>query len=113
MPHVVIECSENLLGVLRQQDVCKKAYNVLMQSGLFKAPDIKTRLHPAALSYVGEKGSAGSFVHAMIYLLEGRSAEARKGLAAAMHAALLQTVPEADSVTVDITELKKEFYQKK
>jgi 5-carboxymethyl-2-hydroxymuconate isomerase len=113
MPHVVIECSDNLLGILRQEDVCRKAYDVLLQSGLFKAPDIKTRLHPAALSYVGPKGGEGSFVHALIYLLEGRTAEARKNLAASLLAALGETVPKADSVTVDITEIKKEFYQKR
>jgi 5-carboxymethyl-2-hydroxymuconate isomerase len=113
MPHAVIECSENLLDALWRQEVCKKSYDVLLQSGLFKAPDIKTRLHPTAHSYVGEKGAEGSFVHAMIYLLEGRTAGARKELAAALHAALVQAVPEADSVSVDIAETKKEFYQKK
>ena len=112
MPHVVIECSENLESLLREQAVCQKAYDVLSQSGHFLAADIKTRLHPATDSYVGLKGRDGAFVHAILYLLEGRTPDVRKNLAAALLSVLRDAVPTADSVTVDISEMKREFYQK-
>jgi 5-carboxymethyl-2-hydroxymuconate isomerase len=112
MPHVMIECSENMLDALRQKDVAKQTYDVMQQSGLFKAPEIKVRIHAAADSYIGPEGRKGSFVHAQIFVTEGRPLEIVKNLAASLFAALRQALPEVGTVTVDVTQRNKEIYQK-
>ena len=112
MPHAVIECSENLAPMLRKEYICQKAFAAMDKSGLFVANDIKVRLHVASDSYVGTKGPEGSFIHTIIYLMEGRTVQQKQQLGASMCEHLKQIAPQIDSLTVDVRELNKDLYQK-
>lgn len=112
MPHVILECSSNLLPTLQAGDVCARAYETLVQSGLFKSVDIKVRLYSATDFHVGPLGKEGDFAHAVIHILEGRTLPQRQDLAKAVFALLKEIAPQAYSVTVDVQELDKDIYQK-
>lgn len=112
MPHIIIECSENLRTQLSTANVCEKSYEALLQTGLFKPDDIKTRLYSAADFHVGLQGKEGSFAHALIQIMEGRTMLQKQDVARAVFAVLKQIVPLAHSVTVNVQELNKDLYQK-
>lgn len=112
MPHVIIECSATIAAEAKKVGVCEAAFQILNESGLFGANDIKTRLHVVDDFHVGPMGKGASFIHALIHLLEGRPLEKQKALTAALHTKLKQLVPQAFSVTVDIRDIARETYQK-
>lgn len=113
MPHLVIECSDNLLPVLVEKEACRVMHGIMFASGLFAATgDIKVRLHGTPHVYIGDKGTAGRFIHGIIYLLEGRSLAQRAALTKAVADAFKKLVPDADSITLDARELTRDTYQK-
>jgi len=113
MPHIIIECSQNIVSELEAVDVCKLTYDMLVDANLFSPNDIKSRIHSVSNFYVGPKGKAGSFVHVVIQILEGRDLVIRQELAKSMFNKLNQLFSHADSVTVDLEELSKDTYQKR
>jgi 5-carboxymethyl-2-hydroxymuconate isomerase len=113
MPHIIIECSQNIVSELECLDICQVTYNMLADTQLFSPNDIKSRIHSVSSFYVGPKGKAGSFVHVVIQILEGRDLAIRQELTKNMFDKLNQLFSHADSVTVDLEELSKETYQKR
>jgi len=113
MPHIIIECSQNIVSELECLDICKVTYDMLAETQLFSPNDIKSRIHALNNFYVGPKGKAGSFIHVVIQILEGRDLAIRQDLAKNMFEKLNQLFSHADSVTVDLEELSKDTYQKR
>jgi 5-carboxymethyl-2-hydroxymuconate isomerase len=113
MPHAIIEYSANLRDVLRSAEVCAVVHNVLIQSGLFTTNDIKTRSYVAEDFLVGEKGSAGSFVHVRVYLFEGRTILQKQTLSESLRDALGAHLPTVDQISVDLREIVRDTYRKK
>lgn len=112
MPHVIIECSENIRFLVKPADITQIAHTTMIQSGLFNTADIKSRSHVAEDYLVGEKGNHGSFVHVTVYLLEGRSLLQKQNLSEALCAALQVPLKKVDQLSIDIRELTKDTYRK-
>lgn len=112
MPHAILEYSNNIAPAVQAGEALRLVHGAMTDSGLFKAHDIKTRAHPVHDFLVGEKGASGSFLHATVYLLEGRTTEQKQALSQTIFDKLSLAVKQADSVTVDIRELVKETYRK-
>ena len=62
---------------------------------------------------MGIKGKDGSFVHAVIQILEGRDLSQKQNLTHSMFTMLNEIVLQADSMTVDIKEMNRDTYQKR
>jgi 5-carboxymethyl-2-hydroxymuconate isomerase len=112
MPHVILEASAPLTSHLKQHQVLRACHNVMLHSGLFNAADIKSRSYIAEDFLVGAAPHTGNFVHALIYLLEGRTPEQKQALTAAMHTALKEKISTETQISVDIRDLEKATYRK-
>lgn len=112
MPHLIIEYSNNISSKDTFQEITQAAHEAMIQSGLFSPADIKTRSYMAEDFLVGEKGRQGSFVHARIYLLEGRTTREKQNLSEQLRDTLRLHLKNVDQLSVDIRELKKDTYRK-
>ena len=96
-----------------QSKIVPALHNVMIESGLFNTNDIKSRAYPAHHFAVGEKGTSGSFAHAWIYLLEGRTLEQKIALTKAIKNALKTHLTQIDQLSVDIRDMARDTYQKR
>lgn len=111
MPHLIIEYSANACAVDQLRKVVQAAHEVMVQSGLFSLADIKTRAYRAEHFMLGGNGEQGSFMHATVALLEGRSVAQRQALSEAVRDALQRHVT-VDQLSVEVREMAKDTYRK-
>jgi 5-carboxymethyl-2-hydroxymuconate isomerase len=112
MPHVVLEYSQNVEPLVESSRVLQALHAATQSSGLFDPNDVKTRAYPAEAFMVGEMGAQGSFAHAYIYLLEGRTAEQKIALAQRLKATLDAHLDAVNQRTVDIRDMGRATYCK-
>lgn len=112
MPHLILEYSAPLRPLIQSKQIVPIAHRVMVESGLFGVPDIKTRAYPAEDFAVGEKCDAGSFVHVTVMLLEGRTSEQKQALTTAIRDTLAPLLEGVDQLSVDIRDMVKEAYRK-
>lgn len=112
MPHLIIEYSANVRSLVSPAELVKIGHKVMIESGLFSIPDIKSRAYAAEDYLVGEKGNDGSFVHVTVYQLEGRSTQQKQDLSEALRDALKVPLEKVDQLSIDIRELAKDTYRK-
>ncbi|WHA05051.1 5-carboxymethyl-2-hydroxymuconate Delta-isomerase [Candidatus Bandiella numerosa] len=112
MPHIIIEYSDNVSSLVNPTKITHLAHNIMMQSGLFNAADIKSRSYVSEDYLVGEKGNKGFFVHVTVYILEGRSTLQKQNLSDALSDALQIPLEKVDQLSIDIRELAKDTYRK-
>lgn len=108
MPHIVIEYSAD--AGLAGMDLVQAAHKAAIGSGLFSAGDVKTRAYGADDYLVGEEGR--KFIHARVYLLEGRTMEQKQQLSVTLMQALKPCVKRGQHLSVDIRELVRDTYRK-
>lgn len=114
MPHLLIEYTGNLISAFETNDALENAHKVMLQIGLFEPDAVKSRAHIAADFLIGERSRQehSSFIHARVYLLEGRTDAQKAGLSEALFTALRRDVPTATHISVDIRDMQKSCYQK-
>lgn len=115
MPHLTLEYTANWpeLDVSR---ALTEFNNVLIESGHFEGPDIKSRAVRLENFVVGDGTAATAFAHVTLRLLQGRSPEAKSVLARSLLAAL-QSIARLDDATamqlsVEICEIERLSYAK-
>ena len=113
MPHLIIDCSRNIAPDVADTGLTASAHAVMLASGLFDSKAIKSRTHISDDFHVGEQGREGSYIHLLIYLMEGRTTEQKQMLAKALFDVVLPHVPSSTSVTVDVRDLTQATYQKR
>ena len=117
MPHLTVEYTNNLAPVDTAL-LLGRLNRVLVASGQFQGPDIKSRALSLDAYRVGDEDGSHGFVHLTLSLLSGRTPEVKKKLADQLLAELQQIRTElgwhADQtqLTVDIRDLEREFYAK-
>lgn len=112
MPHLILEHSSNISLAITEHRILEKLHHIVLGSGLFTSADVKSRAYEAERYLVGESGTAGSFAHVRVYILEGRSAEQKRSLSEPIFDVLRRHLPEETSVTADIRDLDKGCYKK-
>jgi 5-carboxymethyl-2-hydroxymuconate isomerase len=113
MPHAIIEHSSNLFAGESPSSLADIVHRAMMESGLFNANDVKTRLHPVSDFRVGLKGINGFFVHVLIYLLEGRTEEQKQMLTHNVFEAIkAQYHQPIEQLSVDIRDMARSTYRK-
>ena len=103
MPHLTIEITSNLKPFVHAPALLQVAHQVLLQSHVFSASDIKSRLVWLNDFCTGEAGDAEGFVHASLDLLAGRPPEVRQKLAADVASALQFGLDEVVSIPVQVS----------
>lgn len=112
MPHAIIDYSANLTPLIADKQIVPLVHRIMGECGLFEPDNIKTRATAAADYAVGTKGPSGSFVHVIVYLLQGRSPEQKAALSNALIAALRDALPGVTSITADIRDMDRATYGK-
>jgi len=116
MPHLTVEYCTELADDLAPRELLKALNRTLIASGLFSAPDIKSRAVALDTVLVGD-GAPDRFVHIEVALLSGRSIEVRRKLAEELltsaSAELNETALRPLQVSVEVRELDKECYAKR
>lgn len=110
MPHIVIEYSPDEGNDFSEEHLMDVAHQTSMASELFAEADIKVRVQPYSAALVA--GKKGRFLHAIIYLIEGRDAATKKALTTAMHDAFRGLAPNYESISVDARDLARDIYVK-
>lgn len=115
MPHLTVEYSANLQA-LPAAPLLQRLNDVLLQSGLFAGPDIKSRALPLPVFLVGDEPEGHAFVHVKLALLSGRPPEVKKILSQQLLDALQQacTWPSglAVQLCVELMDIEREGYSK-
>ena len=107
MPHFVIHCSENILGIIAPAKLMQCVYDTAEDSRLFTDGDIKVRLQPFLLYNIGEKES---FLHVFAYIMQGRDTLQKGMLSRSMIAALLKLLPDVPILSMNIMDFEKATY---
>jgi 5-carboxymethyl-2-hydroxymuconate isomerase len=113
MPHAIIEYSENIADKIVSRHILHVVHGVMQTSGLFDTNAVKTRAYGLSHCLVGDAGSSGSFIHIIVYLLDGRTPAQKQQLSQSIFDILNERLSEVDSITVDIRDLDRQCYKKK
>jgi 5-carboxymethyl-2-hydroxymuconate isomerase len=108
MPHCLIDCPQTLARSVGEQTLLATVHDALDAFGLFKAGDIKVRLNTFTHYRCG--AGADDFVHVVLSVLSGRSAEQRRRLASATVAALVALLPDVESLSMEVVEMPRETF---
>ncbi len=114
MPHIIIECTENIFPE-NPDNVLLEAADALAKRGLFKPLAIKSRLHPVKYSTLGTSSGDHAFVAAEIVLLEPKTSEEVDGISETIQSVLLahfKDISVKTSVTTRVVTFKQEAYKK-
>lgn len=110
MPHIVVEHSQNLESLIRQEELLVSLRNVLLGVNLFTPDAIKARAISYS-DYVLHEGDE-SFIHTTVSILEGRSVHHLQALSQQLFDVIKSLIPEADKVSVNIHEMNAANYRK-
>lgn len=114
MPHCVIEYSADLAQVPEfAPTLLRGVHQTVCDSALFDLPSVKSRLQACEWFCSGEDAAATPFVHVTVKLLQGRSAEQKKLLAASIVCYLSGLeLPAGVSFTADMVDMDSVAYAK-
>ncbi|MEW5423238.1 5-carboxymethyl-2-hydroxymuconate Delta-isomerase [Amorphus sp. 3PC139-8] len=110
MPHLVLEYSDTLDPAPDVAVMMRSLCDAVVETGIVRRADLKARAIPYA-DFLLDDGSTG-FVHLTLSLLEGRTPEKKEALAIACRAALVETCPQADAISVDVRDMDATAYKK-
>lgn len=112
MPHLIIEYSGTIANDVKKSNLLTHAHAAMLDSGVFNAPDVKSRAYVADDFLVGGDGTTKSFVHACVYLLEGRTPEQKATVVDGIFAVLRAHAAYASQLSVDIQDMGRDTYRK-
>lgn len=71
MPHLVIDCSEDILKLKSPNEIMQNVFNSAASTNLFELGDIKVRINPFQYNRIGN--SNDNFIHVFGNIMEGRT----------------------------------------
>jgi 5-carboxymethyl-2-hydroxymuconate isomerase len=117
MPHLKLECSNN---VAKELDVCSlfsRLHSLLAELGPFQIADMKSRLMRYDDFFVSDGAPNKSFVHLELAILSGRDPQLKKNVSTKLLQFLKNEFQQSleslsCSFTVEIRDLDRDFYAK-
>ena len=108
MPHFVIHCSENILGLRSPEEIMQEVYNSAESTGLFDKGDIKVRINPFKYYNVGN--SKDDFIHVFANIMEGRNTSQKANLSRGIIKKLKKMFSEVPIISINIRDFEKASY---
>ena len=108
MPHIVFECSEELLDVHPAEKIMKTVHATVLASNLFDEGAIKIRINTYAHYLMG--GQRDAYIHLFANIMPGRTVEQRAQLSKAVVAKLAEMFPDVKHITMTIDEIDKSVF---
>ncbi|GAB4062823.1 hypothetical protein [Uliginosibacterium sediminicola] len=117
MPHLTLEYTQNLAGVLDVTGALRAVNAALLATGIIDAPEqLKSRAVPLDSFLVGNFETGEAFIHLRMQLMAGRSFAQRQQLGKAAVAAVAEALKAPPGLRVQITfeagEMLADTYQK-
>lgn len=109
MPHLILDYSHDLDADIPA--ACDTLFDAMAGHEAFPDPEA-IKLRAAAWSNYRSGTKGGTFAHATIRLLSGRTPEAKADLSATILAAMRECLSAADSLTVEIRDMDRDSYAK-
>lgn len=108
VPHFVLDCSEDILAIVPEDEILRKLHGVAKASDLFDESDIKVRINPFKNYLVGNNKTA--FMHVFAHIMQGRTTEQKAKLSNAVVSTLCDMFPEVTNIAMNITDFEKATY---
>jgi len=108
MPHLVIDCSQNVLSLKSFEEVMQTVYDAANSTNLFAKGDIKVRINPFEYFNVGN--SKDDFIHVFAHIMGGRNTNQKADLSKKIISSLKRLLPEISIISINIMEFEKTTY---
>jgi 5-carboxymethyl-2-hydroxymuconate isomerase len=108
MPHLILDCSPNVLAVCSAEELMREVHDTAQASGLFANGDIKVRIRSYEQFTVGT--TPKDFLHVFGYIMQGRTVEQRKALSTSIVNCLKQLLPDVPVISMNVMEFDKATY---
>ena len=99
MPHVIIECSENLAQIVSLDDVVHRLHEAALATGVFPLGGLRTRVHVARQYRIADGDPRHVFMHVQLRIGKGRDVATRKRASEQMFTALREAMALATAAT--------------
>ncbi len=112
MPHIIVEYSRHLEGIVKIPSLVKHLHIALAAQGVDET-SIVSRARACDYVSVGAIGMHGHMLHTMILLLEGRDAETKRRYGEALYEVLQNSVEgkvKNCPVSLEVRDMDKETY---
>ncbi len=104
MPHVIVECSENLSRMVSLDDVVRRLHEAALATGVFPLGGIRTRVHISRHYRIADGNPRHVFMHVQLRIGKGRDVATRKRASEQVFAALREAMaPVAAATTVALS----------
>ncbi len=108
MPHITIDCSENILKTQNPEKVLQHVFNTAYATGLFHKKAIKVRLNP--FQYYYSEYPEEDFIHVFASIMEGRNTTQKQLLSKKVVATLNKLFPKTNVISMNIINIEKASY---
>ncbi len=110
MPHLIVECSENLAEAISLDDLVRGLHEAAIATGVFPLGGIRTRVHVCRHYRIADGDPRHVFAHVEMRIARGRDLATRKRAAEQVFAALragLAGLPASTTVglTLELNEI--------
>ena len=115
MPHCIIEITKNILPYCDFEKIMKDVSIALNNIGCFETDDIKIRIRPIEISYMGIEIQEHSYVATDIQLLNNKTENQLNYINDSVHNAILSNFEKLigkSSITTKITLLNVNLYKR-
>ncbi|MGI9279942.1 MAG: 5-carboxymethyl-2-hydroxymuconate Delta-isomerase [Endozoicomonas sp.] len=111
MPHCIIEYSSDIEQKYSIKELVSGVHQGALESGLFKAEDIKSRAYPCEHFLTARPEE--SFIHITVRIMVGRTPAQKKALSQRVLTAADQIIPDVNILTVEILDIDTDSYSKR
>ncbi len=112
MPHIIVEYSRHLEGVIKFSLLVQNLHKTLAAQGVNES-GIQSRARVCEYTSVGEQGLSGHTLHTTLLLLEGRDIETKRKYGDALYEVLKTSVEgkvKNCAVSLEVREMAKDAY---
>jgi 5-carboxymethyl-2-hydroxymuconate isomerase len=107
MPHLILECSANVLALRSAEELIRAVHSTAEASGLFAEGDIKVRVRSYEQFTVDTQDD---FLHVFGYIMQGRSVEQKKVLSDSIVKRLKELLHDVPVISMNVMEFEKATY---
>ena len=108
MPHLIIDCSENILDFYSENELIQQVHLSAISTELFHQNDLKVRVNVFKKYSTGNKREA--FIHVFANIMEGRSMEQKAHLSKTIVGDLALMFPLVLHIGTNVIEFEKASY---
>ena len=112
MPHIIVEYSRHLEGIVKISDLVQELHESLAAEGIDQA-SIVSRARVCDYVSIGDLGVNGHMLHTMVLLLEGRDTKTKKKYGEALFKVLKDSIHKKVkncAVSLELRDMDKETY---